>query len=157
MPAERQEKAGGSPVNRHETSDHLYRRRLLRKSRTRRVGGGPPLRNPPEGDFRRGGRHHQQPHGTHRGDRRPLPAEGTLYCGTLLRLQVCHRRLGEGLGPGLEKAGLGEKRQETRPEPRPVAAAAGAGGPTPAPLPLGEGPRGEPRKQPLRPDGGGGE
>ena len=34
---------------------------------------------------------------------------------------------------------------------------AGAGGPPPAPLPLGEGPRGEPRKQPLRPDGGGGE
>ena len=28
---------------------------------------------------------------------------------------------------------------------------------TPAPLPLGEGPRGEPRKQPLRPAGGGGE
>ena len=56
---------------------------------------------------------------------------------------------GEGLGPGLEKAGLGEKRQKARPEPRSVGAAAGPDRPAPAALPLGKRACGEPLQQPL--------
>ena len=98
----------------------------------------------PPGALRRGGRHHQQPHGAHRRHPGAVPAEGALHRGIVVRLQVRHRRPGEGLGPELAGKGLGEIRQEARPETR----TCGSGcwrcaTSTHPPLPLGQGPRGK--------------
>ena len=54
------------------------RRRLLGKSRPRRLGRDPDLRRAPQGDLRRRGADHQQPHGADGGDlgaRSPEEAE----------------------------------------------------------------------------------
>ena len=71
---------------------------MLRQSRPRRMGGHPAIRGGSEGTFRRGGPHHQQPHGAYRRHHRPGGAEAALRRGALFRLQVRRRRAGEGLG-----------------------------------------------------------
>ena len=56
----------------------------------------------------------------------PGAFEGTLRSGAVLRQQVCHRRIGEGMGQGLAGQGLGEVGQEAGAEPGPLGTASGA-------------------------------
>ena len=141
----------------NENSDHLYRRGLQRQPRPRGLGGGAALWRPPPGALRRRGPDYKQPHGAHRGDLRPVPFEGALRGGAVVRLQVCHRRLVQGLGQGLEGPGLGQERQKARPEPGPVGRAAAIDGDPHPPLPLGQRARRHRGEQPLRRAGGHGE
>ena len=72
----------------------------------------------------------------------------------LLRLQVCHRRPGKGLGLGLAQKGLDQVRQKARPQPRSLGDALKPHEPARDALSLGQGPRGQRIQQPLRRHGG---
>ena len=71
--------------------------------------------------------------------RGPVPAEGALQRGPLFRLQIRHRRPGEGLGPGLEEA-RGWVKSDKKPALNPDLweQLLALTGPAPAALPLGQ-------------------
>ena len=107
---------------RKASRDGFHRRRLLRKSRPRRLGRDPAIRRRREGTEGRRGPHHQQPHGTDGGDLGAGSAEEAVRRRPHHRQPVCapgHHRL----DPRLEEERLAHRRQEAGEERRSVAAA----------------------------------
>ena len=86
-----------------------------------------------------------------------MAAQPPLRGRSPFRFAVRRQRLQQALDRRLEKARMENRQQAARQEPRPVGAPAGTHRPARDALSLGQGPRGEREKQPLRPDGRGGE
>ena len=100
----------------------LYRRRLPRQSRARRLGRGADDGRAREGDLRRRESDHQQSHGAAGRDRRAAGAEATGRGAALHRLAVRAPRHPR-MAAAVEGAGLEDRRQQAGQEPGSVAAA----------------------------------